>query len=218
MKFLLPLLFAACACRAQGTLSLVNPATPPVAGYAAGATVPLNITKTGNPTTTALQFDITAPANSATITFAVGPAVTAGTKLIQCSPAPFPVRCILFGLANAAPIPDGTVVVASVTLPGTTAVNPVPVTISAPIESDSGGNGLTVAVGNPTVSLPLKSGCDVNSDGTTTGADTQVVVNAVTARTTSVATDLDSNSKTDALDVQIAATSATPPLFTCNAH
>ncbi len=201
----------------QGTLSLTNPGVTPPGGYPVGAVVPLNIVKAGNPTAAGIQFDISVPAGAATMSLSPAPAMAALGKILACGTSS-PIRCVLVGLANTTPIPDGAVVVATVTLPGTASNNPIQVTISAAIEADPAGNGLVVTVGNPTVSLPLKSGCDVNSDGSVGADDTQAIVNAIITKATVLSFDLDSNSSVNVLDAQIAATGATPPNFVCTAH
>lgn len=214
MKILLSLFFTACTMFAQATLSLVNPGPIPPAGYLPGATITLNIVKTGNASTTGLQFDVGTTAGS--ITAAVGPAVTTGSKIVQCSTVN-PIRCLEIGLANTTVIPDGTVVVASLTLPASVSTSPVVVTLSNPVEADAGGNSLTVTVGNPTVSLSIKNACDVNGDGSVSSADSSAVVNQALTRTSTATTDLNGDGKTDVLDAQIAATAASPG-GVCNAH
>lgn len=210
--FLVVVFLLAIAARGQGTLSIANQNTPPTGGYAPGAVVPLTITKTGNSATTAFQFDISASAGL--ITGAVGPALPAG-KALTCSSAP-PYRCIAVGLDTNA-IPDGIVAVLSVALPASIASSPVTVTVSNPIEADAGGNAVPTVIGNPTVSLSIKNGCDVNGDGSVGSADLSVVVSAVAAGNTSTATDLNKDGKTNVLDGQIVATAGTGPAFTCNA-
>ncbi len=198
---------------AQGTLSLSNPGSVPAGGYPAGSAVALNVGKSGNATVTGLQFDIAA--TSGTMAIAASPAAILAGKTLSCSGS-FPIRCLLVGLANTTLIPDGVVAIATETL-GSSG-NPVTVTVSLPVETDSSGNGVAVTVGNPTVSLPLRSGCDVNGDGSVSSADTQAVVNSAIARSTSAVTDLDSNGATDVRDAQIASTGATGPAFVCNAR
>lgn len=196
----------------QSTLSISNQNTPPAGGYAPGAVVPLIITKTGNPTATGFEFDIAVSAG--TIAGSAGPALPAG-KFVSCSPAP-PLSCIAIGLDDNS-IPDGAAMVLSVTLPANISSSPVTVTISNPVESDPNGSSLPTVIGNPTVSLSIKNGCDVNGDGSVSSADLSVVVNAALAHVTSTTTDLNKDGKTNVLDAQIVATAGTAPAFTCNA-
>jgi hypothetical protein len=215
MKQILPvLLLASLGALAQGTLTLSNSATPPAAGYAPGSTVSLNIMKTGN-SPTGIQYDLSIPASTGSITFALGPAAPAG-KSITCS-AGVAVRCLLVGLDTNI-IPDGIVAVASVTLAKPLAANPVVVTLSNPIEADAGANSLPVTIANPTVSLSIKSACDVDGDGSVSAADLTAVVAQAITQSSSAATDLNGDGRTDVLDAQIVATATAGPSFTCLAR
>ncbi len=185
-----------------------------MAGYAPGTTVPLNITKTGNPAT-GIQFDLAIPAGTGTLTLALGPAVPAG-KSITCS-AGASVRCLIVGL-DTNTIPDGIVAVASVTLANPLAMNPVTATLANPIEADAGATSLPVATVNPTLSLSIKNACDVNGDGSVTLADLSAVVAQAVTKTNSAQTDLNRDGKTDVLDAQIVGTAGTGPAFACLAN
>lgn len=198
---------------AQGTLSLSNAGTVPPGGYAPGATVILDVTKTGNPTATGLQFDLVLP--SGALSVAIGPAPPAG-KQISCSTG-LSIRCIVIGLADTNPIPDGVVAIATVTL-AANASGTVVVTIANPVESDGNGNGLAVTVGNPTVSLSIRNRCDVDGNGSVSSSDTSAVVSVAILKSTTSQTDLNSDGLTNVLDAQITATAATAPNFVCNAH
>lgn len=209
MKNLL-LLFTSVVCFAQSaTLAPVNTTTPPAAGYAPGAVIPINIVKAGNPTATALQFDVQSMAGVATVSWSVSPAI-AGSKILTCSAnGPATGTCALVGL-NQTVIPDGVVAIGTVTLAPSVNVSPVVFSISNPIESDPNGASLAVSVANPTVSLSIApSRCAVTGDGAVSSADLQAVVNQIVARTTSAATDLNTDGKTNVLDAQIVATAAT---------
>jgi hypothetical protein len=192
---------------AQGTLTLSNTATPPPAGYTPGATIPLNITKTGN-SPTGIQFDLSIPASTGAITIALGPGVPAG-KSITCSTGAS-TRCLIVGLDTNV-IPDGIVAVASVTLANPLTVNPVAVMLANPVEADAGANSLPVTIANPTLSLSIKNGCDVNGDGSVTSADLSAVAAQAITKTNATATDLNRDGKTDVLDAQIVGTAATGP-------
>jgi len=199
---------------AQGTLSLSNAGTAPAAGYAPGATVTLNITKTGN-SPTGIQFDLSIPAASGAVAMALGPAAPAG-KTITCSTG-VSIRCLVVGLDTNV-IPDGIVAVASVTLASSLNASPVAVTLANPVEADAGANSLPVTIPNPTLSLSIKNACDVNGDGIVSQADLVVVVAQAITKINAVATDLNRDGKTDVLDAQIVATAATGPAFTCLAR
>jgi hypothetical protein len=213
-KTLLTLLLTCLSVFAQGTLTLSGSGTPPPAGYAPGATVSLNIAKTGN-SPTGIQFDLSIPSSTGAITLALGPTVPAG-KSIACSTG-VSVRCLLVGLDTNV-IPDGIVAVASVTLANPLTANPVVVILANPVEADAGANSLPVTISNPTLSLSIKNACDVNGDGSVSLADLTVVVAQAITKNSAATTDLNKDGKTDVLDAQIVGTAATGPAFTCLAH
>lgn len=211
IKFFSILLVISVAALAQN-LSIANQGTPPSGGYAPGATVPLAISKSGNPAATALQFDFGISAGGGTITVAAGPAMPA-TKTLQCSSVA-PLRCLIAGF-NTATIPDGVLAIATVQI-AATVTSTVTATISKPVESDINGLAIPTVIGNPTVSLSIKNGCDVDGDGLVSSADLSRVANAITSQAAS-GPDLNSDGTTNAQDAQIVATAGTPPAFTCNA-
>ncbi len=195
------------------TLSIVNPASPPPL-YQPGAVIPLNITKAALGTSAAFQFDLALSAG--TFTAAPGPALPS-SKFLSCSSqagGATTSTCLAAGI-NQDVIADGVVAIITVTLPAALTSSPVNVVISNPVAADKDGSGLPVSLGNPSLSLSIRSGCDVNGDGSTGSADFSAAVNAVLNRQNTV--DLNKDSKTNVLDVQIVATAATPPAFTCNA-
>lgn len=211
IAFMLVVLFQ--PLHAQGTLSIVNP-TSPAPAYAPGSVVTLNVTKANLATATGFQFDIAA-ALGATFTVSGGPALPS-SKLFQCSPTG-PITCVAVGF-NFDVIPDGVVAIVVVTLPAALAVPSVNVSIANPVVTDKDGLGLQAALGNPTVSLLIKGGCDVNGDGSVSSADFFAVVNALLGHTTAPALDLNKDSKTNVLDAQIVGTAGTAPAFVCNAR
>lgn len=196
----------------QSTLSIVNPASPAPL-YSPGAVIALNVTKANLPTSTAIQFDVSTA--TGTVSVAAGPVVPS-SKAFQCSPTA-PVTCIAAGF-NVDVIPDGVIAIVTVTLPPAISSSPVNVSISSPVIADKDGHSVQVALGNPTVPLLIKSGCDVNGDGSVGSADFFAVVNGVIGHIVSTSTDLNKDGKTNALDAQIVGTAGTGPLFTCNAN
>lgn len=199
-------------------ISLTNPATAPAGGYAPGATIPLSITKTGNPNVTGVQFDLTAGAGASV---AVTPgAALPPSKTLTCFPV-VPsgvVTCLAVGL-NIDDIPDGTLAVATVQLaPAAIGSSPIVVTILNVVATDAAGTALPATIGNPTVSLLLRSSCDVNGDGSVGSADLSAVVSVAIQKGTNTATDLNKDGKTNVQDAQIVGTAATAPAFTCLAH
>ncbi len=213
LKSLIAMLLAAVAFGQAATLSVSNPSTPPQGGYIGGAVIPLVVTKSGNPTATGVQFNITPAPGVQSITVTLGAGIPAGSKSVTCNPFA-PYTCIVVGL-NTTAIPDGVIATATVTLATTITSSPVNITISAPIEVDGGANALPTTLGNPTVSLLIKSGCDVNGDGSVGSADLSQVTSQAILGSTSTTTDLDKNGVTNVIDSQIVATAATPPAFTC---
>lgn len=212
LKSVAILFFISVAAFAQN-LSIANQNTPPSGGYAPGATVPLAISKSGNPGAAALQFDLAISAGGGTITVAPGPAMPA-TKNLQCSTVA-PLRCLIAGF-NTAAIPDGVLAIATVQIAATVTSSPVTATISKPVESDANGVAIPTVIGNPTVSLSIRSGCDVDGDGSVSSADFSAVASAITSQAAS-GPDLNKDGSTNAQDAQIVATAGTPPAFTCNA-
>lgn len=199
------------------TISLTNPASPLPATYAPGAAVPLSVFKTGNATATGIQFDL-AVAAGGTITVAPGPVMPASKQLSCSSQLPAAaLTCLIVGL-NVDPIPDGVVAVVTVQLASAVASSPVVATISNVVEADGAGSALTESIGNPTVSLSIRNGCDVNGDGLVGSADFSAVVSVAVQKGTNATTDLNKDGKTNVLDAQIVGTAATAPAFTCLAH
>jgi hypothetical protein len=174
----------------------------------------LNITKAGN-SPTGLQFDLSLPAASGAVSVALGSAAPAG-KSLTCSTGAS-IRCLIVGLDTNV-IPDGVVAVASITLANPLTANSVAVTLANPIEADAAADSLPVTVANPTVSLSIKSACDVNGDGSVSSADLTAVVSQAVTKNSVTATDLNKDGKTDVVDGQIVATAATGPAFACLAH
>lgn len=207
------LLFTAAAW--SQTLSFSNAGSPPTAGYAPGSVVTLNITKSGNPTDAAIQFNLPVPPGVASISVAASPAATAAGKTVTCGATAADI-CVLVGF-NANTIPDGVVAIATVTLASSVPQNPVAVSLTNPIEGDTNGSSLPVTIQNPTVSLSIKNACDVDGDGSVSSADLSSVVSMTVTGATSTATDLNSDGATNVLDAQIVATAGTPPGFVCNA-
>lgn len=220
MKRLALFLLASALLFAQGTLTLVNTGTPPAAGYAAGAVVPLAINAAGNNTcgagslgcVTGAEFTVTTTAG--TIAF-IAPASFGSAKTLACSPSS-PYTCLLVGLNNITPIPAGLLATVSLTIPTPAPTTPITVTLSNPVEADGAGNGLVVTVLNPTVSLSPVNRCAVTGDSSVSSADTSAVINEALTGMTTPATDLNSDGKTNVLDAQIVATAGSGG--PCNAH
>lgn len=211
MKTLFLSLLFTISALAQGTISLALEGTPPPGGYTAGAQVKIDIVKTGNPTATGAQWNLSFPTN-AVPSFSAGAAAVASNKNLACVAMTSPSRCLLVGLANITPIPDGVIAIATITMPS----NSPSFTLSGVLEADSDGNSVAVTVGNPTISLSPHSPCDVDGDGSVSSSDTSAVVSVAVTGTSSPATDLNSDSATNILDAQIASTAASGG--TCNAH
>ena len=209
MKKLLLLLFSALCFAQSATISLVNTTTAPSAGYAPGAVISINIVKSGNLPRSAIQF-VQSMVGVATYSAGYRPRARVfqvdqlrGTQRPP-QPAPYSAQ------SDADPRrPDSghnqVTLANNVTIPTVTFG-----LYNTAIESDPSGASLAVSVANPT-SLPLpvqKSRCDVDGDGKIGQSDLTSVIAQITARTTSPATDLNSDGKTNVQDAQIVATAA----------
>lgn len=213
-KFIVTLIFSAICFAQAGTLTPTNTTTPPAGGYLPGAVIPITITKTGNPTTTGLQFDIQSSVGINAIVVSL-PSGLSTTKQVTCAPFSSNFRCVIVGF-NTTTIPDGVIAVATTTLASTNSTSPATLVVSNPVETDSTGTALAVTVTNPTISLPTRNPCDVTGDGNVSSSDLSTVTNAAVARATTP--DLNSDGTTNVQDAQIVATAGTGPAFVCNAH
>lgn len=194
------LLLAALSAYGQATLSWTGPSTIKV-GQVATISV-----STGGSATAAQQHTINAPVDVASVAVTA----TAPGKTAYCGAfATAKITCLILSQTNSTAIPAGPLLTIAATFKSTFTLTQESFSLTGSVAADPlNAAKVTVTPPSPFVILPdlRTNSCDVDANGSVTGADTQIVVDVARGTATPPAgsrTDHNGDGATDIADAMI---------------
>jgi len=163
----------------------------------AGSTLTCSITLSGGSLPAGLQWTLATSSPVGAVIVTPAAAVISAQKNFLCNAANM---CLLTGI-NANQIADGALANLSIPIPAGSGNRQMTLNLSATIGASLLGTALS-ATANPPVSVSVSSGCDINGDGQINAADVTAQQNGLLA-TPQTSSDLNSDGKSDVVDVQI---------------
>jgi hypothetical protein len=191
-KLLLSALFSLPLWAQSATLTLSCPNN-----VHAGSTLSCSVALSGGSLPAGLQWTLATSSPVGAVVVTPAAAVASAQKNFLCNAANM---CLLTGI-NANQIADGALATLSIPIPAGSGSRQMTLNLSATIGASLLGTALS-ATANPPVSVSVSSGCDINGDGQINDADVTAQQNGLLA-TPQTSSDLNSDGKSDVVDVQI---------------
>ena len=163
----------------------------------AGSNLTCSIALSGSSLPAGLQWTLAASSPVGVVTVTPAAAALAAQKSLACNAVN---TCLLTGI-NANQIGDGVLANLSIPIPASPSGQPISLGLSPVVGASLAGTAIPAST-NPSVSVSILSGCDINGDGQTSATDVTAQQNGVLA-IPQTASDLNQDTKSDVVDVQI---------------